>query len=310
MKLLQTVTSAQLWKGGIKRETLDQLSRIGICLGSDATTSAIDCFRKDFDAAAIACKEDLENQLAQGVKHVEQDLSDIIDDMTYVLSQAFDATDELDATVPFGDFVSNEESHEGEYTDDEPDEPLSEGSFLKHNCPSETPMDVDQSCTPDPAEPSTGSKTINPGFTFCWDNVGKKVKTRHPTADTKNRYINFALAYVAMNRIPSTHLKWRYDTTTPAVDIASEDFLPSTDDISEVKDRITIIVGRILTHHLPWFKHYFSDCATPHIIHFNSVQSSQKSVLVNLGVFKENPSTTDGAIAIYERLQKYVPPEK
>ena len=68
-----------------------------------------------------------------------------------------------------------------------------------------------------------------------------------------------------------------------------------------------IIVGRIIARHLKWFKDNFIDCIIPHIIHDHSAESSHRSVLINLGVFDVDPSSTQGAIKIYENLQRYGP---
>ena len=54
-----------------------------------------------------------------------------------------------------------------------------------------------------------------PGYTKCWDHAGKKVATRHPTVTAKNKYLNMALRYVAINRSPTSHLEWRVDNTLP-----------------------------------------------------------------------------------------------
>ncbi|VDI36421.1 Hypothetical predicted protein [Mytilus galloprovincialis] len=51
---------------------------------------------------------------------------------------------------------------------------------------------------------------LQPGFTMCWDNVGKKVTSRHPTLTSTNKYINMALGYMAVNRVTTTNLPWQF----------------------------------------------------------------------------------------------------
>jgi hypothetical protein len=68
-----------------------------------------------------------------------------------------------------------------------------------------------------------------------------------------------------------------------------------------------VIVGRVLTSHIPWYKEHFSKCSLPHLVHEHTLESTYKSLLINLGVFNEEPSSTQGAIGIYTRLQNYVP---
>ena len=83
--------------------------------------------------------------------------------------------------------------------------------------------------------------------------------------------------------------------------------MPDDRNFSCLRERMAIIVGRIIKRHLKWFRDIFQDCSNSHILHENSMEACQKSVIINLGVSDENPSTTEGAIGMYEQLQKYVP---
>ena len=156
--------------------------------------------------------------------------------------------------------------------------------------------------------PDADKKTPEaPGFTFCWDNVGKKVVTRRPTENVKNKYINMALGYIAVNRVQTMHLDWKNENLTNAADIPIASFIPGNAEFNELQDRMQVIIGRILTRHLSWFKTHFNKYSVPHINHEHTLESTYKTILINLGVFKEEPSTTQGAIGIYSRLQQYVP---
>lgn len=113
---------------------------------------------------------------------------------------------------------------------------------------------------------------------------------------------------MAGNRVPSTNLVCNSsDELVKAIDIPVDSFIPNDKDFGSLRNRMEILVGRILVRHLDWFKMHFENISTPHILHGHSVETSQKSVLFNLGVFNENPSTTAGAIGIYEPLQQYIP---
>lgn len=52
--------SIQFWRGGLKREVLKQLARIGMCKGYDTTLAALDKIRQGFDSAAFICKQKIE----------------------------------------------------------------------------------------------------------------------------------------------------------------------------------------------------------------------------------------------------------
>lgn len=48
---IPTLKSVQFWRGRLKRETIKQLSHLGICVGHEATLSTIDKIRAHFDSA-------------------------------------------------------------------------------------------------------------------------------------------------------------------------------------------------------------------------------------------------------------------
>ena len=404
---LPTLLSVQFWRGGLKRETIKQLSHTGICVGYEKTLSTVDKISQDFDAAAKRCKvliEEQANVLKNVDHHVDQDLElsialaatvpNIEDEETILFSddeseawqtegdrQYFaewqrenhkydnddddDIDEDDDGNDVSDDSVNEDDDDEDEINDDNidcselvvgdtilySDENMDESenavlpSEEKEEAPqlhlSELSMVLEsedavsqivqeeemppfhlsfehESVDPvtQPVQEIEQSKVLHkslieslqPGFTLCWDNVGKKVVTRHPTATTTNSYINMALSYMAINRVFTTPLpNTDINTLTKAVDIPVEVFVPNDKDFSCLRSRMEVIVGRILTRHFRWFRENFSECSTPHIVHDHFIESSQKSVSINLGVSDENPSTTQGAIGIYEDLQKYVP---
>lgn len=97
------------------------------------------------------------------------------------------------------------------------------------------------------------------------------------------------------------------DYSKKATDIPVEKFIPQSSDFDHLRSRMTVLTGRIISKHLPWFQKKFSEFIQPHIVHKYSAESTRKSVLINLGVFNEDPCSTQGAIAIYEKLHAYVP---
>lgn len=116
-----------------------------------------------------------------------------------------------------------------------------------------------------------------------------------------------ALGYIAINRVQSTHIMNPLDDTTKAVDIPVTTFIPDDAEFNQLVNRMGVIVGRVLTRHLKWYKDNFSNFSVSHIMHDHTLESTHKSVLINLGVFKEDPSSTQGAVGIYSKLQEYVP---
>lgn len=86
---------------------------------------------------------------------------------------------------------------------------------------------------------------------MCWDNIGKKVTTRHPTENIKTKFINMALGYVAINRVPTTHLNCQFNQDLiKAVDLSPNTFVPNNNDFEMLANRMKVLVGRIITRHV------------------------------------------------------------
>jgi hypothetical protein len=119
--------------------------------------------------------------------------------------------------------------------------------------------------------------------------------------------MNMALGYMAVNRVKSLSTNNSKEEVVNAMDLSISTFVPSQKDVDQLRSRMNVIVGRIITRQIKWFHEQCEEFTSPHIVHEYSLQSTWRSVLINLGVFDEDPCSTQGAIGIYEKLQKYVP---
>ncbi|XP_071122550.1 uncharacterized protein, partial [Mytilus edulis] len=141
----------------------------------------------------------------------------------------------------------------------------------------------------------------HPGYTFCWDNIGRHLTVRQQTTDHQNKYHMWALAYAAVNRVQTTDLP--IDDFIPASTIPLKSYLPSDEDTIDLKNRLIFEVESIAAEYLQAFK--------PHspkpFAHQHTAVLEKKSHLINLGIIQENPSSTAGTIAILGKLHKYVP---
>lgn len=316
---LPTLFSVQFWRGSLKRNVLKQLAHIGVCKGYDTTLNTLDRIRQGFDSAAVKCKEITEEQLqhfheernearneegglpfavAAVVPNIEEEINEpstsshdtMILNMDDTIPYEMDDTDEEDLPDSY-------HSHEG----------VTLSSGQEDDSSDETGQDLTDS--------ENGEEILedlpidnHTGFSMCWDNVGKKVTSRHPSEHSKNRYLNMALGYIAVNRIPTTQLNWQFnDDLRKAAELPSSIYVPNTTDFEMLSNRMKVVVSRIISRHLTWFNANFSDCVTSHILHEYSGEATKRSVLINLGVFDVDPSSTQGAIEIYENLQRYIP---
>ena len=322
---IPTVFSIQFWRGGLKRDMIKQMSKTGLCVGYLSTLRAIDSVRDGFDAAAYKCKEAVENALANIVDPVANESA--ADLSVSLAATEGNIEDEVNSPIdsetdepPTEDVVSSEEppsplssSTQSDSEDDDSDEDhaSSQDSSVSDEEQIRVRSDSVQSAnkSDDDVDETLYMNDTHPGFTMCWDNVGKKVISRHPTEQRTNTYLNMALGYVAVNRIATTsHRPWgNWKDLPKAVDLPIHTFLPSEGDFDALRDRMAILVSRVICRHLPWFRTHFQSTVVKHIVHPYTLESSQRSALINLGIFKENPCSTQGAIGIYESLQKYVP---
>lgn len=60
-----------------------------------------------------------------------------------------------------------------------------------------------------------------------------------------------ALGYVAINRVPTTHLNCQFNQDLiKAVDLSPNTFVPNNNDFEMLANRMKVLVGRIITRHV------------------------------------------------------------
>jgi len=89
----------------------------------------------------------------------------------------------------------------------------------------------------------------------------------------------WANAYAARNCVPD-HSKTYALSTMAACDIPLLSFLPSAEDADMLRERMAVIVARILVSHIDYFSENCSAAVTRHIYHPNTSASAVKTQLV------------------------------
>ncbi|WAR31109.1 YNG1-like protein [Mya arenaria] len=148
-----------------------------------------------------------------------------------------------------------------------------------------------------------------PGYTLCWDNVGRQVKARHQTRNHGNKYQTWALAYAVKNRIYTTNLDDK--AVLRAENIAGDVYLLNSVEHRQIRDRMINMVSRIIKNCIPSAQNANID---EHIWHHFEEESKKKRndvftypQMFNIGILEENPSSIPGVVNILEKLQEYVP---
>ena len=143
------------------------------------------------------------------------------------------------------------------------------------------------------------------GFSICYDNVQFAGHTKHQSSNTQSDFHLLTLAYATKHRVSA---KKTLPSTSgqPAETLPPDILIPTSVDYEHFRLRMSIIVQRILVTFLPFLEE-LSKHILWHIPHAHSSEMSQKSEVVNMGVYDVNPSDTGDTISILDRFLKFIP---
>lgn len=136
---------------------------------------------------------------------------------------------------------------------------------------------------------------------MCYDNVGIEEVSRHQ--GTKNKTVHvWTSAFAVQHRVNSKPEDPQ--PLTSAREIPLSAFLPGPDDVEQRRQRMAVVVKRILVSHLD----HFSRCSPPgSIVHQHSDELAKKSPIVTIGVIMSNPGTREGTYQVLDHLHRFVP---
>jgi hypothetical protein len=122
---------------------------------------------------------------------------------------------------------------------------------------------------------------LDPGISFCWDNIQKEVRARHQTSEHGDKFLIWANAFAVLNRI-AVDMAVQGPLRT-AKEIPLTDILPSPQDFKELHSRLVVMVTRILVECVPYFNDS-RDQVVDHIGHMYSDEmgSTSKVVMNNI----------------------------
>ncbi|XP_041357458.1 uncharacterized protein LOC121374422 [Gigantopelta aegis] len=143
-------------------------------------------------------------------------------------------------------------------------------------------------------------------YSLCFDNGNQKVTTRHQTRDRNNTMYNMVQGYAALDRVPTLHLSDDKPLPQDILNIPLSSYLPTDMDEVDLRAEMTTMVIRVLCENLHIFQHLRKEI-TGHIKHNYSKESSQKSILIPVGVLDKDESKVADTIDILEHYHQYVP---
>ncbi|XP_053403746.1 uncharacterized protein LOC123554765 isoform X2 [Mercenaria mercenaria] len=271
--LFQKMNAVQMWRAGSKSSLFQNFKRLGFSVSEKTLLSSLDVLRRSFDTKLLIWKAELQDYISPpGVQAASsvQELHTVHSSTEILESETRNASSTSDAE-------SDKEQEDVREEDEERDKADKTIQY---------------------------SATIVPrGYTICLDNVGEQVTARHHTRNQGNKDKSRALAYVAKNRIQTTHFD--DEESVAASEIPTESFFVTNAEAGLVREEMVLMVQRIITEYLSLFQPLKDSVLESR--HMYETESAGKSELFNIGVINENPSTCDGVINIMEQLHKYVP---
>ena len=144
------------------------------------------------------------------------------------------------------------------------------------------------------------------GYSITYDNVQFTAHAKHQTQTSRTKCHIMALAFAAVSRVHPEEPAELIEGPKMAVDISPSSFIATHEDVQFMKDRMEVMVSRILVHHMAVLEPLKTNLQW-HIPHQHSDEMNQKSELINLGVFQGNPSSVPDTIDILDNLLAYVP---
>ncbi len=117
----------------------------------------------------------------------------------------------------------------------------------------------------------------DPGYSLCWDNVQMETKAKEQCRQRQNRMNLWANSFACLNRVNVMHLNDRRVVRASLLPLSA--FLPMPDVLENIRNRMRIMVERILTTHLDAFKP-LQDKITWHIPHEYTAEMRHNSKLV------------------------------
>ena len=157
-----------------------------------------------------------------------------------------------------------------------PPSPCSSGNYAtEESDPHPAGTDLPTGTHQPPCQPWSGFKIVG-------DNIDKNVRPRHQTLQCRTQSLHYFNSYAVLDRCDFSGLDSLQESASASIDLLEFDvmkLLPSQRDIEQLNSNLAILVGRMLTKHMPSFQKYTS-LVQDHIRHKYSDEMSKMSAVV------------------------------
>ena len=129
---------------------------------------------------------------------------------------------------------------------------------------------------------TTLEETNHGGTKLVVDNIDSNIRPRFMTFENKTKSLHYVQMYAVLDRTDTTQLS---DVTPTRSQISIAEvmkiILPSPEDNQVMANYFSILIGRVLVTHIPYFKTTFGDVAEWHIPHQFTKEMSKPSRIVS-----------------------------
>lgn len=140
---------------------------------------------------------------------------------------------------------------------------------------------------------------------FWGDNVDKMQKVRDLRSDNQGEMVNMYSIIVGQSRTPAPQLSHIGRSLSDLSEIPLNFFLPSHDDVSQVKGNLAVLVSRIITQYITSLAP-FAKLVPQNIQHLYSKEMSKKSEVFILDVLMKNEAKHTDMIDIMTVMHNYL----
>ena len=141
-------------------------------------------------------------------------------------------------------------------------------------------------------------------FKFFGDNVNKKQKRRDERSDNSPEMLNMFSIIVSKSRTPAPSLLHTGQVRRLS-ELPTTVFLPSHNDVENIKSNLVVIVSRVLTKYITSLAP-FAKSIEQHIPHMYTKEMVKKSEIAVMDILMKDETKHSDMIAIMETMQGYL----
>ncbi|XP_041454619.1 uncharacterized protein LOC121407551 [Lytechinus variegatus] len=277
--VLQELIGLLLWFSGTNRKAFDKLNKLGITYNVQTTLKTLQASKTQGNDAIRRQRQQITER-----RSTNQQAKMAVDDEWVDLTEWEKADEPTDTQMN----PSNDEKDTVSQTEAVGEE----ANDASINSDNERPVQAPE------------TKTATPlGYTLMCASVDQSsVITFRSSMNGKLN--SMVQCFGELDRVPCFHLRDEEPSLEQLSSISQDIFLPSTDDICNLRDEYEVMISRILCNHIPFFKDM---SITEQIPHPYLEEMKKKSVVIPLGVLEKDDSQIEDMVDVLEYMHGYVP---